>query len=177
MLQVLRKTTVLISFLVLMSIMFVIVMFHVNPSIDGGDGSGVLRLQLSFDKEAGIEIINSWGVSGVEYFKQWMIADYVYALTYSVFLASLVSFLAFKKGKEQSSFYKKVVYFSFFAGLLDWVENTMELLFIKDPSSFSSVLFFLHSVFAVVKWLAVAIVVAYIVVLVVKKNVRIEQGR
>ncbi len=97
MLQALSKKTVLISFLILMSIMFVIVMFHVNPSIDGGDGSGVLRLQLSFDKEAGIEIINGWSVSGIEYFKQWMIADYVYALTYSVFLASLVLFIALKK--------------------------------------------------------------------------------
>jgi hypothetical protein len=64
MLQALSKTTVLASSLVLMSIMFVIVMFYVNPAIDGGDGSGVLELQLSFEKNAGIEIINEWG--GVE---------------------------------------------------------------------------------------------------------------
>ncbi len=177
MLQALSKKTVLISFLILMSMMFVTVMFYVNPLIDGDDGSGVLRLQLSFDKKIGIEIINGWGEAGIEQFKQWIVADYVYAFTYSIFLGSLVSFIALKKRREASLTYKTAVYISFSAGILDWIENTMELLFIKDPSHFSSALFFLHSVFAVVKWLAVTMVVTYIIVLLFKRNEDIEKGR
>ncbi len=177
MIQALSKKTVLISSFILMSIMFVIVMFYVNPLIDGDDGSGVLRLQLSFDKDAGIEIINSWGESGVAHFKRLFFADCLYAFTYALFLASLVSFLIIKKGKEASLIYKQVVYLSFFAGLLDCVENTMESYFIDDPLNFSSTLFFLHSIIAVVKWLAVSIVIAHIVILLAKKNVYVEKGR
>jgi hypothetical protein len=132
--------------------MFVIVMFYVNPSIDGGDGSGLLRLQLSFHKEYGIEIINLWSESGIENFKLWIFTDYIYAIAYSLFLASLVSFIAIKKGKEKNYVHKWLVILAFFAGLFDWIENTMELFFIKDPYNYSSFLFFLHSIFASVKW-------------------------
>ncbi len=71
--------------------------------------------------------------------------------------------------------YKGVVCLSFFAGLLDWVENAVELFYIKDPSSFSIALFFLYSVFAVVKWLAVAIVVVHIVILLAKKTSELNE--
>jgi hypothetical protein len=170
MLQKLGKTTVLISSLVLMSIMFVVVMFFVNPSIDGGTGSGVLDLQLSFKKNAGIEIINSWGTSGVDHFNLWIFTDYIYAFSYSLFFASLISFLALKKGK--GTFLTSIFFVSlaFFSGVLDFIENTMELSFINNPYVFSNTLFFLHSVVALFKWTAVTIVVAYIVVLFTKKN-------
>jgi hypothetical protein len=170
MLQKLGKTTVLISSLVLMSIMFVVVMFFVNPLIDGGTGSGVLDLQLSFKKNAGIEIINSWGTSGVDHFNLWIFTDYIYAFSYSLFFASLISFLALKKGKGTFLTSNLFISLAFFSGALDFVENTMELSFINNPYVFSNTLFFLHSVVALFKWTAVIIVVAYIVVLFTKKN-------
>ncbi len=172
MLEKLNSKTVLIGSLALMSIMFVIVMFYVNPSIDGGNGLGVIKLQLSFDKEAGIEIIHSWGKDGVERFRQWIITDYIYAFAYSAFFASLLSFLILKKGKATYRAYTISVYLAFVAGFLDWVENTIELTFINNPSDFSSTLFFAHSIIALLKWAAVPIAVAYIVVLLTKKNIR-----
>jgi regulatory protein YycH of two-component signal transduction system YycFG len=57
MLETISKKSVLIGSLVLMSVMFTIVMFFVNPQIDGSDGIGIIKLQLSFSKEAGIGII------------------------------------------------------------------------------------------------------------------------
>lgn len=170
MLHALNRKTVLIGSLALMSIMFVIVMFVVNPSIDGGNGAGVIKLQLSFQKESGIEIINSWGKSGIENFNQWIITDYIYALAYSVFFASLLSFLILKKGKGEIFAYKSIVYLAFIAGLLDWIENTIELLFINNPSQVSNTLFFLHSIVALVKWGAFPIAVTCIVVLLTKRN-------
>lgn len=165
MLIVLGNKNVLLSSLLFLSIMFVIVMFYVNPSIDGVDGSGVLELQLSLHKNDGIEIIDRWGESGIENFKFWIFTDYIYAFAYSLFLASLVSFIVIKKGKEQYPIHKWIVYLAFYAGLLDCIENTMELFFINDPYNFSSLLFFLHSIFAIVKWLAITVVVAHIVIL------------
>lgn len=170
MLHALNKKTVLIGSLALMSIMFVIVMFVVNPSIDGRNGAGVIKLQLSFERESGIKIVNSWGKAGIKNFNQWIVTDYIYALAYSVFFASLLSFLILKKGKGKNFAYKSIVYLAFIAGLLDWIENTIELLFVNNPSQVSNTLFFLHSIVALVKWAAFPIVVACIVVLLTKRD-------
>lgn len=170
MLQALSKTAVLASSLVLMSIMFVIVMFFVNPSIDGGNGSGVLELQLSFEKSRGIEIIYGWGESGVNHFKRWIFTDYIYAFSYSLFFASLISSLVLKRGKGAHLNNIIFVYIAFLSGALDFVENSMELFFINNPYVFSDNLFFMHSIVATLKWIAVTIAIVYIVVILTKKE-------
>ncbi len=171
MIRSLGKTRVLISSFVLMTIMFIIVMFFVNQSIDGGDGSGVLRLQLSFKKTVGIQIIASWGTSGEKNFLRWIFTDYIYAFTYSLFFASLISFLIFKKENINNSKYRIPVYSAFFAGACDWFENTIEIFFIKDPYGFSSNLFFIHSIVSVIKWLVILTIITYIIALLaINKN-------
>ena len=170
MIRTLGKTTILISSLALMSVMFVVVMFFVNPSIDGGNGSGVLELQLSFEKNAGIELTKSWGKSGVNQFNQWIFTDYVYAFSYSLFFASLISYLALRKGKEDSLDSMFFVCLALLSGALDCLENTMELSFINNPYVFSNNLFLTHSIVATLKWVAVIIVIVYIFFLLTKKN-------
>jgi hypothetical protein len=170
MLETISKKSMLIGSLVLMSVMFTIVMFFVNPQIDGSDGIGIIKLQLSFSKEAGIGIIYGWGESGIAHFKQWIFTDYIYAFSYSVFFASLLSMLILKKGKSKSPAYTWVVYLAFVAGVFDWIENTMELFFLNNPTNFPNTLFFIHSIIATLKWSAVPIAVAYIVILLTKKN-------
>lgn len=177
MLQVLGKKYVLIGSFVLMAIMFAIVMFFVNPLIDGGDGSGVLQLQLSFDKGRGIEIINSWGAAGTDHFNRWIFTDYIYALAYSLFLASLTAFLVTKQGKGRYPVSRYFVALAFASGVLDCLENTLEILFIKDPYGFAESLFFLHSVVALLKWAAVALVMAYILALLPRRKPRHAGGR
>jgi hypothetical protein len=68
MLNIFSKRSVIIISTVITLIMFMVVMFIVNPSIDGKDGIGVLSLQLAFDKKVGIEIINNWTQLGIENF-------------------------------------------------------------------------------------------------------------
>lgn len=170
MIQALNKKSVLIGSLISMAIMFAIVMFYANPLIDGGNGSSLLKLQLSFNKEAGLEIINSWGVSGIDRFNRWIFTDYIYAFSFAVFFASLFSILIMKKGKEEVPVYRFAVYLAFAAGLLDWIENTIELFFVNNSSGFPGILFFLHSIVAMVKWAALPIAVIYIAVLLTKKN-------
>jgi len=169
-LQLLARKSVLISSLVFMLIMFSIVMFFINPQIDGVDGLGVIKLQLAFDKDVGIDIIGSWGESGIENFKQWIFTDYIYAASYSLFFASLLSYLILQKGKDKSLKYTWVVVLSFVAGALDWLENTTEIFFVNNPLGYSDSLFFLHSIIASLKWAAVPIAVVYVVVLLTKKN-------
>lgn len=170
MLNVLNNKNIIIISTVITLLMFVIVMFIVNPSIDGKNGMGVLALQLVFDKELGIEIINSWGKLGIDNFNQLIFTDYIYALGYSVLFSSILSVLILRKAKEN---YNLIIYLPFVAGLFDWIENTIELFFINNPIEFSSSIFFIHSIVASLKWLTLPIIVSVIIKLGVLKDIEL----
>lgn len=170
MLHMLSKKKVLYSSLTLMVTMFIVVMFYVNPSIDGGNGSSVIELQLSFSKENGSKILAQWGSLGIESFKSLIVADYIYALSYSLFFASLLSFLILKKGKGLLFRYTIVVPISFMAGTLDWIENTIELFFISNQAQLPEAVFFTHSIIATLKWATIPVAVIYIIVLLSNKS-------
>jgi len=170
MLNIFNKRSVIIISTVITLIMFMVVMFIVNPSIDGKDGIGVLSLQLAFDKKVGIEIINNWTQLGIENFNKLIFTDYIYALSYSIFFTSIVSVLIVKKSKQNILKYKLIIYLPFIAGLFDWIENTLELLFINNPIEFSNTLFFIHSIIASLKWMALPIIVTFIIKLSLKDN-------
>jgi len=131
-------------------ILFILVMFYVNPTIDSHYGLEVLKLQISFYKDAGIDIVNVWNDNGIKSFFNLIWIDYIYALNYSIFFYFLLIKLHVK------SWY---VYTPFIAGLFDWIENTIEILFLRNIEEFSNSLFFLHSVIASIKWLFLPIVV------------------
>lgn len=170
MLKKLNNIKVVMASGILTAAMFVVVMFLVNPMIDGKDGFEVILLQLAFDKEAGVNILNSWGDSGVSNFNRYIFTDYLYAVSYSIFFASLLSMLIFSAKKEKSIKYTWVVYLAFFAALCDWFENTVELFFIKNMMEFPSTLFFMHSTVSALKWMALPVVIVYIVVLLGKRD-------
>ena len=166
MLAFFSKKIVLSVTFIFMSIMFLIVMFYVNPLIDSKNGMSVISLQLSFEKSTGIEIIQSWGTMGIINFNQLIFADYIYAISYSLFFASLLSFFIIKKGKDKSINYILSIYLAFLAGFFDCVENTMELFFINNYETYSSLLFFIHSIVATIKWGILPIIIIYIIVLI-----------
>jgi len=163
MLNILSKKSVLMISTIVTLIMFIVVMFIVNPSIDGKNGMGVLALQLAFDKEVGIKIISDWTQSGIENFNKFIFTDYIYALGYSIFFSSILSAFILKKSKQNIAKYKFIIYLPFIAGLFDWVENTLELLFINNPIEFSNILFFMHSIVASLKWIALPIIIISII--------------
>ena len=157
-----NKKTVILS-AILTAFMAFVVMAIVNPMIDGKDGLSVIALQLSFDKAAAKEIVSTWDI---EAFRQWIFTDYIYALSYVVFFTSLLLWL----GKEKHVNVKRFVAIALFAGLFDWVENSLELWFLQDMDHFSSTLFFIHSVLSTMKWLALPVVLWKIVQLLKTKR-------
>ena len=165
MLEILAKRSIFVGSLIAMSVMFMIVMLVVNPLIDGDTGLGVLQLQLAFSSQLGAHIVSQWGELGISNFQRFIVADYLYALSYSVFFASVLSVLIIRKGKQHQLGYTWVVYLAFVAGLFDWIENSIQLLFISNPEMVSNSLFIAHSVLASLKWAAVPIAVGYILVL------------
>lgn len=170
MLHALNKKTVLSGSFIAMSVMFAIVVFYANPLIDGGNGSSLLKLQLAFDRQSGIAILDSWGPGGATRFRLWIFTDYLYAVSYAVFFASLLAILVVKKGKQNIFGYRLAVYLGLIAGLLDWIENTLEIIFVNNAAAFPETLFFLHSMVAVAKWAVLPIALIYIAVLLLTRN-------
>ncbi len=139
--------------------MFGVVMFIINPSIDGKDGFGVIGLQLAFFKEDAINIISSWGLKGVENFKKYIFTDYLYALGYSIFFSTLIARLIVTKNRLE---YGWLIYMVILAGSFDWLENTIEIKFLENPLHFPEELIFFHSIIATWKWMILPIVLVSI---------------
>ena len=152
---------------IFVSLMFGVVMFYIDPKIDSKDGFGVIALQLSFFIDRGLDIVNSWGVDGANRFKKYIIADYIYAISYVMFFVSLLKVLIEKKKAYRYNF---LIFFAILAGLFDWIENSIEIAFISNMQNFSKTLFFLHSVISLLKWLALPIVLIGIFKLIKEKR-------
>ncbi len=167
MLAFLRKKTVLFGSLIAMLVMFVIAILIVNRGIDGGDGSSILALQLAFDKQLGIEIIERWGAEGRAFYNSWAFTDYIYAACYGLFFASLLAVLSSRAGRPDSRLDLIPPLIALSAGFMDCIENGMEQIFVQNPADFSASLFFFHSIITVCKWAAImtAVMIAFVLAL------------
>lgn len=166
MLDRIGKKKVFIFSSIALAVMFT-VMYFVNPLIDGHDGRSLLKLQLAFEKEAGEQIVRGWGESGPNRFNRLIIFDYLYAVAYSFFIAAALSLLVLKHGLGGKAFYRRLVYLTFMAGGLDWIENTMEIPFVSNPEGYPGGLFFIHSIVAATKWAIVGVGAATILFLLI----------
>lgn len=140
---------------IFVSVMFCAVMFYINPLIDGKDGFGVIKLQLSFFKHSGTEIVDSWGLGGINRFKSYIFTDYLYAISYVLFFVSIIKMLIEKSALQH---YRILIYIAIAAGIFDWIENSMEVAFVSNMENFSDSLFFIHSIISLLKWLALPII-------------------
>lgn len=158
-----NKKTVIFSAITTVIMAFVVMVLF-DPLVDGKNGFDVIALQLSFSKDAGVNIVSNWNI---EAFKKWIVLDYLYALSYMVFFASLLLWLEKDRGVPSSIY----PYVAISAGVFDWIENSLELWFLNDMEGFSSTLFFIHSLCASIKWLALPVIVWQIVKLYRTKRV------
>ena len=158
-----NKEIVLVSSITTV-IMAFIVMVLFDPMVDGKNGFDVIALQFSFSKEVGVDIVSNWNI---EAFKKWIVLDYLYALSYMIFFASIIFWLE----KERGEPYSKYPYIAIFAGVFDWIENSIEVWFLNNIEDFSSTIFFIHSILATLKWLALPMIVWRIIKLYQLKRV------
>jgi len=143
------------SSLIFVSILFGVVMFYINPKIDSKNGIGIIELQLSFFTDEGMRIVHDFGIGGAERFKKYILADYIYAVSYVLFFVSILKMLISRKKAYNYNFF---IYIAIFAGIFDWVENSIEIAFLSNMKNFSELIFFLHSVVSLLKWTALPIV-------------------
>ena len=157
-----QNKRVLIVFGLLTSIMFIIVMFIVNPLIDGKTGIEVIKLQLAFKTNLGKSIIEKWNETGQNNFLKYIYTDFIYAFSYSIFLSSIYLNKLLKNNIQISTKHIMILSIPIIAGIFDMLENTIEIIFIKNPNNFSELLFFTHSILASMKWLALPIILYFI---------------
>lgn len=164
-----QNKTVIILFGILTSIMFIIVMFIVNPLIDGKTGIEVIKLQLSFNIENGKSIIENWNESGQQNFLRYIYTDYIYAFSYSFFFASVYFNKLLKNNLKITRKHILILSLPFMAGTFDMIENTIEIMFIKNTNDFSELLFGFHSIIATLKWLGLPVIL-YLLIKPIKKS-------
>lgn len=161
------RKLLLLSFLTTINLMHLLT-FFVTPKITGEVGMGLINLQLSFDKNRAMELIASWGEHGRVAFNQLIIIDYIYPISY---VCLLISLLALQMPQQQlSKLQINLLRLPILAGLLDWLENSMEIIFINFPHSFSEQLFFTHSLVASAKWLIILFTLINIIKLFITKK-------
>ena len=153
---------VIILFGILTSIMLVIIMFIVSPMIDGKMGLGVIKLQLAFNTENGKSIIESWNISGQHNFLKYIYIDYIYAFSYSFFFASIYLNKLLKNDIKITPKHTAILLLPFTIGIFDMIENTIEIMFLKNPIKFSELLFSFHSIIATLKWIGIPIIFYFI---------------
>jgi hydrogenase/urease accessory protein HupE len=169
-LKYLAKKHYVIGFGIATIILFSVIVM-ISSMSENANGASALRLQVAFDKSIGIKIVSSWKDEGVEHFKSFMMVDYIYAFAYSFFLSSFLAWLLYREEHIKNS-YQKIVYIPFLIGILDMIENTMELQFVEDIYSYSSKLFYLHSILATTKWLLAVVVLVLISIFALKRSIK-----
>ena len=139
-------------------LLFIVVMFIVNPLIDGQDGLSVIQLQLAFHKQDAITIVQGWNEGGIKRFEKYIVSDYMYAFSYTLFFLSVLKFL-----EQKGAFLSKYLFvLPVIAGVFDMIENSLEIFFLRDMENFSNSLFLFHSLIATIKWMILPVVFFYI---------------
>jgi hypothetical protein len=120
---------------------------------------GVVELELAFTAVAFGDIVAQWGTAGVRAYRMaTLLIDYWFPIVYSVFLASLIALLTMQADRDLTGAFV----LPFLAAALDWIENTLHLVLLRDPGHISARLVLTASVAAAAKFgfIGVSILVA-----------------
>ena len=130
---------------------------------------GVIALQLAFSEEAFHGIITQWGVEGVQaYQRSTLYIDSWFPLAYASLLSSVIAVLTVRAGGTTGRFQLACLALPFIAWLLDWVENTLHLILLRDPSHLTVTLVLIASIAAAIKWGLIALSIVAILCLVLR---------
>lgn len=126
--------------------------------------SGIIKLELAFFKQDFINIMNLIGQSGIEAYKKILYVDFIFPITYSVFLASTVVSLKKLQGISQP----KKGYIVLSAIIFDYIENAFHFKFLANVEDSYPFEFFISALASSIKWAIAFYAVFYIVYLLFK---------
>lgn len=114
---------------------------------------GVIELELAFSEERFSDIVHQWAVAGTLPLQErnlWI--DFLFPCAYAVLLSSLLAWVAKGLYEEWPRGFVILLALPLVAGLLDWVENVLLLILLRDTSSFSAPMILVASAVSLVKW-------------------------
>ena len=157
--------------IVVVSGMAVFLLMSILSKIDreatGGGANGILGLQFAFTPEAAGTIIRLWGAEGASRIRDTLWIDYIYPPFYAAFLASTVAYFStIWKMFTQFARYTLIL-LPFLAAILDYVENTLQLIILAQFPKVSGILILAASIAATVKWLIIGwsiLVILYLII-------------
>jgi hypothetical protein len=134
-----------------------------GPSPPAGS-PGVVALQLAFTKGTFANIIQQWGPSGVRAYQTstvWI--DSWFPLAYALLLSSLMAVLAARAGGRAARLGHAPFAWPWLAMVLDWLENTLHLILLRNPSDLSATWVLVASLAAAIKWGLIAVTILVLV--------------
>jgi len=104
------------------------------------DDPNIIDLQLSFTQAKFTGIVQAWvqhkGIEGIEALRTSIVnLDFIYPLVYALFLASLYALSGGRNQEVLSPAQKAMFALPFFAGLADWIENSIHLILLGRVQS------------------------------------------
>ena len=159
------RWALVIGFIVLSVLIFAYGFYHLSKVTPPLTVKEVFSLQLSFTKIRFVHIIKQWQDQGVlTHFMGHFKYDFIYLIGYSLLMTSLFVLLGCLLKNPNI---KQWSILPISAGILDSIENTIEIAIIKNYS-FNALLIFIHSMAATLKFLFVAIAIVVIIWFMVK---------
>ena len=128
------------------------------------DSPGIVALQLAFSKATFAGILQQWGPAGVRAFQMTTLwVDSWFPVAYALLLSSLLAALARGSSGRLTHPGDTTLALPWLAMGLDWLENSLHLLLLRDPGNLSATLVWVASVAAAVKWGLIAVTVLVLV--------------
>ena len=125
----------------------------VDPVLVKKSGFGVIHLQFAQRPDRLLLILQSWGAEGRAFFLRWIWLDYIYPAAYGTFLFLLLR-RSVNRAFPASMTLRVLSLLPLLAGVLDWVENTVEIYMMRHIAQAAEI-FALHRFFVYTKWSAV----------------------
>ena len=141
-----------------------LVAFVLLDALRPAGGPGAVALQLAFSRQAFADILNQWGAAGVRaYQRSTLSIDYLFPIAYAVCLSSSIAWLSSgSDGREPGPGTMLVFSLPWAAAALDYVENTLHLILLRDVRQLSPTLVLVASLAAAIKWGLIAFCVGVI---------------
>jgi hypothetical protein len=114
---------------------------------------GMLDLQIAFSGARFDEIVARWNETGMlEMERRNLWIDLLFPFAYSFLLSGLLGALALPPGDRPGRGLTLLLTFPFLAGVLDWLENGLQIFLLGQGSARSAFLILLSSTAAAMKW-------------------------
>jgi hypothetical protein len=134
-----------------------------GPSPPAGS-PGVVALELAFTKETFASILQQWGPAGVRAYQMstlWI--DSWFPVAYALLLSSLMAVLATRADGRCARLGHTTFALPWLAMVLDWLENALHLILLRDPGNLSATWVLVASVAATIKWALIAVTVLVLI--------------